>query len=126
MKPMEERRQFQRKKVALKVDYHIIEKPQGGESHTKDVCLGGICIPIKTRLRPGMLLELKIYLLSEFRKPILATGEVVWVIRGDNKEHPFSTGIKFTKIGHLDCRQLQAYFDTLEAIEADITWYDAE
>lgn len=126
MKQNHERRKFERKKVALKVDYCIIEKPDGGESHSDNLCLGGICMPIMKRLNPGTLLELKIYLLSEFRKPILATGQIVWVKRQNDKKYPFLTGVKFTSINPLDAKQIQSYFDTLDAIEADITWFDNE
>lgn len=126
MKPDHERRKFERKKVALKVDYCVIEKPHGGESHSNNLCLGGICMPIKARLTPGTLLELKIYLLSEFRKPIIAKGEVVWVNHQHDKKYPFITGVKFTAINPLDAKQIQSYFDTLDAIEADITWFDNE
>jgi Tfp pilus assembly protein PilZ len=73
---------------------------------------GGIRFSIEHKLSTGDIVSLEI-LITTVSKPIIATGQVIWVKKTDNAEFPYMVGIKFIKIDSLDRCRLITYFHKL-------------
>ena len=119
---MDERRQNIRINKSLEVRYRISNNFLRSGSRSVDVSRAGMRLPTIQRLEPGTILELEIHSL-ETNKPIVATGEVVWLNKKPGERFPFEIGIKFIKIAPSDseifsriCRRLQ------EEDSTDIRW----
>jgi c-di-GMP-binding flagellar brake protein YcgR len=94
---VEERRQYIRIKRSVVVSYRIVKQFLGSGSRTKDICAGGICLPVFQMLEPHTILDLEISLPDSIN-PIKATAEIVWVGKREDAQFPFEAGMKFLKI----------------------------
>jgi c-di-GMP-binding flagellar brake protein YcgR len=95
---MDERRKEVRIDKLLSISYRISKGLLKSTSSTRNVSQVGLCLPVFQRLDPGIVLEMEMKLL-EYRRPITASGEVVWIRENpDNKQYSFEAGIGFIKI----------------------------
>jgi len=120
---MAEHREHIRINASLMISHRLLKESYRTGSRSKDISEGGICFPSHRRIEPETNLELEIHI-SEFKKPIIATGVVVWICNRDDAKYPYLVGVKFIKIKLLDRRKLQYYISTKskEGISKDIKW----
>lgn len=92
-------------------------------SRSEDISEGGISFPVFRSIEPGANLEIEIYI-TEFKKPILATGEVVWLHKRNDIRYPFLVGIKFVKIDLSDRHKLRSYLRKISegGNSKDVKW----
>jgi c-di-GMP-binding flagellar brake protein YcgR len=105
---MQERRQYIRLSKSLIIIYRVKNQFLRSGTRSKDICAGGICLPVFQRLESGTILELEIRL-SEYGKPIKAIGEVAWVRKIEDAQFPFEIGIKFINIDASEQRIILDY-----------------
>lgn len=106
---MIERRKFVRLKDSLKIGYRSInDDVVGRDSFSTDIGGGGISIPVANRVKPGTRLELEISLPKQ-DKPVVVTGEVVWLNTRDDVDFPFVIGVKFNNIDPFDRGKILKY-----------------
>lgn len=120
---MTEQRKHIRINESLMISHRLLKEAYRTGSRSKDISEGGICFPAHRSFEPGTNLELEIHIL-EFKKPIVATGEVVWLRKRNDIKYPFLVGVKFIKIDLLDRRKLHNYICGIskDGISRDVKW----
>jgi len=100
---MEERRKWKRLEINLPVKYEVLLTKEAGESITKDIGAGGVCVFSSKPLKEGTRLRAEIKLPNQ-EKPIRFTGEVLWSeprdVNGGSGESRI--GVKFVDISDED------------------------
>lgn len=92
---MDDRRQYTRKEMMLKVVCRSEDEPSSKfKAVSADISLGGIGLYLKTPIEKGKKLVLDICT-SFWAEPIKAVGEVVWQA-GCEKKDQYRVGIRFT------------------------------
>lgn len=125
---MEDRRECIRVDESLRINYKLLESFLSTSSKSKNISLGGICLPVFQRLDPGIVLALEIHL-RNFSKPIVAVGEVVWRSEKEGLkptlEFPFEIGIRFIKIKLADRNRLIKHIEdkTRKGEPTGIDWF---
>lgn len=123
---MKERREYIRLSETLKIVYKVIA-PAGGQegSFTEDISGGGIRFSLGHHLKLGTVLELSLHL-PEQNKPIVTTGEVVWMREKNDIKLPYTVGIKFIKIDPFDRGKILNYIRQriTENKPLEIKWID--
>ncbi|NIM90680.1 MAG: hypothetical protein GTO17_06990 [Candidatus Aminicenantes bacterium] len=101
---MEEKREFARLDLNVRVDWkRITETPapeQEFSDKTKNISAGGICLVVYEKMEVGEKMQIEMELPS--KKVIKAEGKVVWVseyeISGREEETVYDIGVEFVKI----------------------------
>lgn len=109
---MEERRKFVRLDLNTMVEWEKTGRDESaGESKTKNISGGGICLIMDGVINVGDTLNLKINLPT--LKTIQAKGKIVWVddfeIIGDRKEKRYEAGIEFIDIDVKDRQEINKF-----------------
>jgi len=120
---MAEQRKHIRVNDSLMISYRLSKETYRTGSRSKDISEGGICFPSSRSFELGTNLELEIHMLG-FKKPIVATAEVVWVQMRSDIKYPFLVGVKFIRINLPDRRTLHNYISGIseKGISRDINW----
>lgn len=113
---MDERRRYVRLDTRLKISYTVLKKGKDipNASETKDISGGGIRIFLSEPIPLNTLLKLTIFLPDD-PKPIVCTGEIVWVeeftLLSDEKKdkNRYEAGVAFTEIASLDRDRIIKY-----------------
>lgn len=92
-------------------------------SRSSDISEGGMSFPAHRSIEPGTNLEIGIYI-AEYKEPIAATAEVVWLRKRADIRYPFLVGVKFIKIDLLDRQKLRSYIrrNSGGGISKEIKW----
>lgn len=101
VKPIEDRRKYQRKYFTVPICYkRVTESGEGTLAPVKDVSEGGIGFMALEYIPPKTELVLKVFL-PGFKEPIESPGKVIWA----KKEEPyteeyalFNIGVEFTQL----------------------------
>lgn len=102
---MEERREYVRSNGLVLVNYKVPELQLEGKSSAFDVCGSGVRITMDSKLNPGALIEMELYLPGN-SQPIVVKGQAIWsqkcLEQAKSQLEPpkeyFYVGIKFTSI----------------------------
>lgn len=112
---MDEKRQYYRLKDKVKLVYKVSGETKKRTAKTLDVGAGGLCLPLVERVKPGLLLELSLYL-PEDTQPFKLSGKIAWQrpipkkdIFGDNY---YETGIEFQQMSLKEKLQIIHYVHT--------------
>ncbi|MBN2484209.1 MAG: PilZ domain-containing protein [Candidatus Omnitrophica bacterium] len=105
---MAERRRYVRVGDTVKLKYRILKGALKTASLTHDISEGGVRLPAFQKLEPGTILELKIAL-SEFKKPVVVVGRVVWCRWRREKDFRFLVGVKFIRVASEHRSQIISY-----------------
>jgi c-di-GMP-binding flagellar brake protein YcgR len=104
---MDERRKEIRLDKFLSISYRISKGLLKSSARSRNVSQGGICLPVFQWLDPGLMLDMEIKV-QEYEKPILASGEVIWIkANPGNKQYPFEAGIRILKIASLGKNEIK-------------------
>jgi hypothetical protein len=74
---MEEQRRHVRLPLRAEIAFAALPSGTAQETHTKDMCEGGLCLSLKQPLPPGAQLQVAMAL-PGVEEPINALAEVVW------------------------------------------------
>lgn len=94
---MEERRQHLRLSKSFSITYQPQTQLMRPTCQSKNISLSGISLGVYHRLQPGSIIKIWIEL-KDYKKPIIATGQVIWLKDIPDPAFPYQVGIKFTKI----------------------------
>ncbi|MBI2870972.1 MAG: PilZ domain-containing protein [Candidatus Omnitrophica bacterium] len=104
----QDRREYPRLDVSLRVSYRILESlGEHEQTVTQDVSERGVRIPLQEGLEEGTRLELAIYIPRD-PEPVYAIGKVVWS-RGNSGTQLFETGIHLVHIKQDDQDRLYKF-----------------
>ena len=106
-----EKRRFRRLKDGVKVIFKIVNKKEDTVSSI-NIGAGGVCIPLKEKLKPGTLLELGL-ILPGHQIPFYAFAKVAWQSEVPKKDKDgnfyYETGVQFLRMNLEDRRKLIEY-----------------
>lgn len=112
---MEEKREFARLDLNVKVDWKKIsetyEPKQEYSDKTKNISAGGLCLVVYEKLNVGEKLQIEMELPS--KKVINAEGKVVWIseyeILGREEEKIYDIGVEFMKISKEEREEINKF-----------------
>lgn len=111
-----ERRRFRRLKNGVRVIFKVLHKKGENELPSLNIGAGGVCVPLKNKLKPGELLELGLILPSE-GKPFYSFAKVVWQTsipkKDDEGNSYFETSVEFVRMNSSDRKKLIRYIYSL-------------
>lgn len=95
-----DRREFKRYDIILKLNYSYLETKYSGESLTKNISKNGLRFPVNAKLPKGSLLDIKIEDPNS-DMPLLLKGMVRWLeeFSGEDKANAvrYETGVSLLK-----------------------------
>lgn len=98
---MAERRKYPRLKDGVKVIYKRLGINGEYELLSSNLGGGGVCLPLKERIKPGSLLELGLRLPQD-KEPFFCLVKVVWQAeqseKGKDGQDYYETGVEFLRI----------------------------
>lgn len=121
---MTEQRKHTRISESLMISHRLLLKgAYKTGARSSDISEGGISFPAHRSIEPGTNLELEIYI-AEYKEPIVAISEVVWLRKRNDIRYPFLVGVKFIKIELLDRQKLRTYIRKISegGTSTDVRW----
>jgi Tfp pilus assembly protein PilZ len=112
---MKERRQNMRVNSTLVIDHWPWRSLLLSSSTAENISSSGICFPSLQRFESPQQIGISMHI-PEFKEPITATAEVVWLKEIDSVNYRYQIGAKFLKISpahrvrllHHLCNKLEA------------------